>query len=112
MNRVATAPIPTAIHNGGTELVITWDEKHIAMHAAHTLRLHCQCAACIDEMSGQPLLDPESVPTDVGIVSLSLVGSYAIKIAFSDGHDTGIYTYEALWELGRRREQGIENQEP
>lgn len=99
-------PIPTAIHNGGTELIITWDDTHVAMHTARAVRLQCPCAGCIDEMSGQPLLDPVTVPTDVTVTSIELVGSYAIKIAFSDGHDTGIYTYEALRELGGGGEAG------
>jgi len=108
---VPTSPIPTAIHNGGTELIVTWDDKHVAIHTAHAVRLCCPCAACIDEMSGQPLLDPATVPTDVTVTSIALVGSYAVKIAFSDGHDTGIYTYELLRELGGGREAGTGNRE-
>ena len=47
-------------------------------------------------MTGVPLLDPATVPLDVRPVSISLVGSYAIQIAWSDGHNTGIYTYKYL----------------
>ncbi len=46
-----------------------------------------------------PLLDPASVPSNVSPLSVSLVGSYAIKIGWSDGHDTGIYTYEYLHSI-------------
>jgi len=50
-------------------------------------------------MSGQPLLDPARVPADVRPLRIALVGAYAIRIEWSDGHSTGIYPYELLWRL-------------
>ena len=47
-------------------------------------------------MTGRPLLNPATVPQDVRAERIALVGSYALKIGWSDGHDTGIYTYEWL----------------
>lgn len=47
-------------------------------------------------MSGRPLLEPDTVPGDVRPLAITLVGAYAIRVAWSDGHDTGIYTYEWL----------------
>ena len=41
---------------------------------------------------------------DVGIREIEPVGSYAVKLAFTDGHDTGIYSWEYLHELGAKRE--------
>jgi DUF971 family protein len=93
--------LPKRIHNGGTEVVITWDDEHVVSYPARALRLNCQCAECVDEMSGRPLLDPATVPDDLRAERIELVGSYAVRIAWSDGHDTGIYPYDVLWELGR-----------
>jgi len=47
-------------------------------------------------MTGERILDPADVPDDLTITDMSLVGNYAIQFVFSDGHDTGIYTWEAL----------------
>jgi DUF971 family protein len=47
-------------------------------------------------MTDRPLLDPSTVPDDIRASAISLVGSYAIRIDWSDGHDTGIYTFEYL----------------
>ena len=69
---------------------------HTALYPARALRLACPCAACVDEMSGRALLDPASVATDVRPVSVALVGAYGLKVRWSDGHDTGIYTFERL----------------
>jgi DUF971 family protein len=50
----------------------------------------------VDEMSGRPLLDPVAVPEDVRPLSLALVGAYGLRVQWSDGHGTGIYTFERL----------------
>jgi len=63
---------------------------------ARRLRLSCPCAECVEEMSGKPLLQPESVPLDIRPLSVGLVGSYGLKVNWSDGHGTGIYTFERL----------------
>ena len=47
-------------------------------------------------MSGRPILDPASIPGDIRPLSLALVGAYGLKIQWSDGHSTGIYTFERL----------------
>jgi ATP-binding protein involved in chromosome partitioning len=47
-------------------------------------------------MSGRPLLDPAAIPPDIRPVSLALVGAYGLKIQWSDGHSTGIYTFDLL----------------
>jgi DUF971 family protein len=47
-------------------------------------------------MTGRPLLDPATVPADVRPVQVSLVGGYGLRVAWSDGHGTGIYTFARL----------------
>ena len=63
------------------------------------LRTECQCAGCVDERTGQRTLDPESVPADISIERMELVGNYALRVRWSDGHDTGLYTWERLRDL-------------
>lgn len=63
------------------------------------LRLACPCALCVHEVTGRPLLDPESVPADLALRDMQPVGNYAYRILFSDGHDSGIYTLERLRAL-------------
>jgi ATP-binding protein involved in chromosome partitioning len=96
---VTAGPIPQAIHRANDTVTITWAEDHVGIYSARNLRLACQCALCMDEMSGRQVLDPASVPDDVAPLRLSLVGAYAVRIDWSDGHSTGIYTYEHLRAL-------------
>jgi DUF971 family protein len=89
--------IPHAINRRDDGILIEWDTAgHQGWYPALPLRLSCPCAACVDEMSGRALLDPARVPPDVRPVSLALVGAYGLKVRWSDGHDTGIYTFERL----------------
>ena len=63
------------------------------------LRCACTCAGCVDEFTGAPLLDPATVPADVAVRAMKLVGHYAMQITWSDGHDTGLYTWTRLREM-------------
>ena len=92
-----TIPIPHAIERRDDGILIEWDQAgHQALYPARELRLACPCAACVDEMSGRPLLDPATVAADVRPMSLALVGAYGLRVQWSDGHGTGIYTFQRL----------------
>jgi ATP-binding protein involved in chromosome partitioning len=77
-------------------IALTWEDGHHTVYPTRELRLRCRCAMCIEEMTGQPLLDPKKVPENVRARSISLVGQYAIQIDWSDGHTTGIYNFRDL----------------
>jgi DUF971 family protein len=91
---------PTSIAQAGPDrLRIVWKDGHESLYPVRLLRLACRCAHCIDEHTGQPILRPDSVPADVRPVRISGVGRYALAFAWSDGHDSGIYTFESLRAL-------------
>ena len=89
-------PIPHAIERRDDGIVIEWDAEHRAVYPARDLRLACPCAACVDEMSGRALLSPAAVPAGIRPVSLALVGAYGLRVEWSDGPATGIYTFQRL----------------
>lgn len=92
--------VPLEIGRAGPGAIrIRWQEGHEGVYATRDLRLACPCAQCREELSGRPLLDPRAVPADVEALGLSLVGGYAVRIDWSDGHNSGIYTYELLLRL-------------
>jgi ATP-binding protein involved in chromosome partitioning len=93
---VTEYPVPLRIHRADDAVTITWAEDHVGRYPARDLRLACQCALCVEEMSGRSLLDPSTVPPDIRPLAVSLVGGYAIRIDWSDGHNTGLYTYDHL----------------
>jgi len=92
---------PQRIHAIRAErvIVVTWSEDHVGHYPFRMLRISCRCANCVHEMTGEPLLDPDKVPDSIDVTDMQPVGNYALKIAFSDGHDTGLFTWQRLREL-------------
>ena len=84
------APFPSG------EIGIVWADGHESYYDGHTLRCACACALCVDEGTGRKILRDELVPKDVRPLTVRPVGRYGIGISWSDGHDTGIYSFDRL----------------
>ena len=80
-------------------LVIGWSDGHRAIHRPAALRLACQCAHCEDEWTGQRRVAAGDIPADIRVVESRPVGRYGLQFVWSDGHSTGIYTFQRLREL-------------
>jgi DUF971 family protein len=92
-----TMALPHAIERQDDGIRFEWEAGgHTGFFPAPALRRACPCAACVEEMTGRPLLNPAAVPEDIRPLSVALVGAYGIKVQWSDGHGTGIYTFERL----------------
>ena len=90
-------PVPRAIRRRPDGVEIDWDDGgDPVLFAAQALRLACPCAVCVDEISGRRTLDPATIPPDIRADSLELVGAYGLRVRWSDGHGTGIYTFAWL----------------
>jgi ATP-binding protein involved in chromosome partitioning len=81
---------------GKREVRLVWDEGDQDVWSARELRLRCTCATCQSEITGDRLLDPASVPADLSVTDMHLVGNYGLGIHFSDGHTTGIFRFAHL----------------
>lgn len=90
---------PTELGVLGPNLAVTWDDGRKSAIPLRFLRQQCPCAACVDEWSGKRTLDPESVPVDVKPVKMTPIGRYAVQVGWSDGHGSGIYSWDLLREL-------------
>lgn len=96
---MSTVPTDISASREHATLTITWPDRQ-DQHRFVQLRGHCTCAHCVNEWTGERILDPASIPRDITIVNLEPVGSYAIRIHWSDGHNSGLYTWERLREIG------------
>lgn len=83
-----------------------WSDGAESRLTFHLLRCECPCAACVDEFTGKRILDVDSVPLTVQPERIGFSGNYALKIVWTDGHSTGLYTFDHLRRLadGARRE--------
>lgn len=84
---------------GERALGITWADGAESTLPLREIRLACGCAVCVNEVTGAPQLDPDTVPADIGAVRIAPVGHYALTFTWTDGHATGIYPWENLRAL-------------
>ncbi len=77
-------------------LGISWEDGHESQYNVRHLRLACRCAGCIDEWTRKPLIKEENIPQNVHPKKIETVGRYALNFQWSDGHNTGIYTFDHL----------------
>jgi len=80
-------------------LRIVWKDGVVSEYVPRDLRLVCPCAGCVDEMTGARTLLSEQVHDSVYPTAIHYVGQYALQFVWSDGHSTGIYTFEYLREM-------------
>jgi DUF971 family protein len=101
-------PIPTKLQRqDNSKLLIEFSDGARREYTYRELRDACPCATCREKRAAPPaapsllpILSPAEARPLV-IESMRPVGNYAYNIVFSDGHDTGIYTFELLRQLGR-----------
>jgi DUF971 family protein len=102
-------PYPTRLERkADARLLIEFSDGSRREYTFRELRDACPCATCREKRNAPPqaapllpILSPEEA-RPLAITAMRPVGNYAYNIAFSDGHDTGIYTFELLQRLGRR----------
>jgi DUF971 family protein len=98
-------PRPTDIklqqHSGIVH--ISFDDGRQFQLSCELLRVYSPSAEVRGHGPGQEV--PQLGKEDVKITAIEAVGNYAVKLVFDDGHDTGIYSWDYLYELGENRER-------
>ncbi len=99
--RSGARPWPTDISLKKSErtLTVTFDDGAVFTLPAELLRVESPSA----EVQGHGAGQKKTVPgkRNVAITNVEPVGTYALRIIFSDGHDSGLFTWDYLYELGR-----------
>jgi DUF971 family protein len=87
------------IEESDAEISIVWSDDAETKYNAADLRRNCPCAGCVNEWTGEKMLKDETVSDDLNFSHISVVGRYALNFHFSDGHETGIFTFPYLRKL-------------
>ena len=90
-------------------LRVTWADGRVCRYEAARLRRLCPCAQCVNEFTGERVLKAEAVPDELNIEDVEIVGRYALNFRWSDGHDTGIYSFRYLREICEGDESSLES---
>lgn len=94
-------PPPLRIERQPSEqkLLVAWADGLQSQLPLVPLRAQCMCARCVDEITGERIVELDGIDPAIQIDALQLVGNYALKITWSDGHNTGLYTWPHLRRL-------------
>lgn len=87
------------IEESDSEVTMTWSDEVETRYDAVMLRRSCPCAGCVNEWTGERMLKDADVADDISIDRISVVGRYALNFHFSDGHDTGIFSFAYLRKI-------------
>ena len=102
MDRNTPRPTEIKLHQKSRILEIAFDDGQRFSLPCEYLRVFSPSAEVRGHGPGQEVLQVGK--RDVEIKEIEPVGNYAVKLAFSDGHDTGLYSWEYLHELGEKQE--------
>ncbi|MEO8004592.1 MAG: DUF971 domain-containing protein [Betaproteobacteria bacterium] len=92
-------PIEIKLHQKSRVVEVSFDDGKVFRLSCEYLRVYSPSAEVRGHGPGQEVLQPGK--KDVEITAIEPVGNYAVKIVFSDGHDTGLYSWDYLYELGK-----------
>lgn len=87
------------IEESDSEITIAWSDGQETSYQASDLRRRCPCAGCVNEWTGERTLKPETVADGLSFKNIAVVGRYALNFNFSDGHETGIFSFKYLREI-------------
>ena len=93
-----TWPTEIKLHQVSNILEISFDNGSVFQLPSEYLRVFTPSAEAVGHAPGQEIL--QTGKEDVNIKEIKPVGNYAITPVFSDGHDSGIYTWDLLYKLG------------
>lgn len=104
-----STPRPTDIrlHQASRKLEVVFDDGAHFHLPCEFLRVYSPSAEVRGHGAGQEVLQVGK--EDVNIVGIEPVGQYAVKLSFSDGHDTGLYSWDYLYDLGTRQDELWQN---
>lgn len=92
-------PVDLTIERAAGTLKIEWADGHISTYRLAWLRAHCPCASCREERreAEQDSLRLMTGPLpSTEVEAAELVGNYAVRFTWTDGHATGIYGFSSL----------------
>nr|CAA6800557.1 MAG: COG3536: Uncharacterized protein conserved in bacteria [uncultured Thiotrichaceae bacterium] len=97
------APTDITLNQKSRELTISWPNDVTYVMSCEYLRVSSPSAEVRGHGPGQETL--QIGKENVNITDIEPVGHYAVKLVFDDGHDSGLYDWNLLYDLGENQEQ-------
>lgn len=92
--------VDVTVDRGQKKMTIVWGDEHTSLYEFDYLRSVCPCAQCDHTKHGGPPASDGSMNIGnfkgIAMADVQEVGRYALRFTWSDGHDTGIFSYNYL----------------
>ncbi|HXC78297.1 MAG TPA: DUF971 domain-containing protein [Candidatus Acidoferrum sp.] len=94
-------PVSVDVDRERNVMDVVWEDAHKSTYSGEQLRWACPCAECRGEAGAPGRLSrvKSLAPGELRLQDVSLIGQYALQIAFQSGHATGLYTFSLLRAL-------------
>jgi DUF971 family protein len=102
LNPTTPRPVDIRLHQASRRLEISFDDGRTAMLSCEYLRVYSPSAEVRGHGAGQEVL--QMGKELVNITGIEPVGNYAVRLTFSDGHDTGLYSWDYLYDLAEHQD--------
>ena len=102
MREIPPRPVDIRLHRASHVLEVAFDTGESFRLPCEYLRVHSPSAEVMGHGPGQRVLQLEK--QHVNIDAIESVGNYAVLLRFDDGHETGIYSWQTLYDLGRNQD--------
>ncbi len=96
-------PTDLTLNQKSRELEVSWPDGKTHVMSCEYLRVHSPSAEVRGHGPGQETLQVGK--ENVNITAIEPVGRYAVKLVFDDGHDSGLYDWNLLYDLGENQDQ-------
>jgi DUF971 family protein len=103
LQRGGATPLSITVHAASRVLEVGFSDGAVFRIPFELMRVYSPSAEVQGHGPGQEVL--QTGKRDVGLDALEPVGNYAVQPRFSDGHDTGIYSWDYLYRLGSQQDQ-------
>ena len=96
-------PTNIELRKKSRRLIVTFDTEEIFDFSAEFLRVYSPSADVKGHSPGQAVLQVGK--EDATVEDVEPIGNYAVRLVFGDGHDTGLYTWDYLYEMGVQKKE-------
>ena len=95
-----------------SKIALRFDNNEEYQIESLDLRFECPCASYVNEITGRRTLQKTKLKPDVHPLKIEPVGLYGIHIRWGDGHSTGMFHFDRLYELAKKLNSPVPNSEP
>ena len=100
-------PVAIQLHSRSRQLELKYESGERYSLSCEYLRVHSPSAEVLGHGPGQEVLQTGKI--NVGITAINPVGNYALQLVFDDGHDTGLYSWNYLYDLCKSQPEKWQN---